>query len=88
MSNVSVQSALSESYISNVLGSMRKVVIYGSSAPCEGSSEYTQAQELGSKLSAAGFGVVTGGYSGTMEAVSRGAKENGCEHVCGRGCRT
>jgi predicted Rossmann-fold nucleotide-binding protein len=32
------------------------------------------AVELGERLAHAGFGVMTGGYAGAMEAVSEGAK--------------
>lgn len=47
--------------------------------------DYEQAQRLGSLLGAAGFTVLTGGYVGTMEAVSRGAAEAG-GHVVGVTC--
>jgi hypothetical protein len=49
------------------------ITIFGSSRPKEGSKEYQEAESLGNKLSAAGFSVCTGGYGGTMEAISRGA---------------
>ncbi len=38
---------------------------------------YGEAQELGALLARRGHIVLTGGYSGTMEAVSRGAAEAG-----------
>jgi uncharacterized protein (TIGR00730 family) len=42
-----------------------------------GSEDYGQAFELGRALATRGYAVVTGGYDGVMEAVSRGAKEGG-----------
>lgn len=38
---------------------------------------YRDAYDLGRRLAAAGFEVVTGGYEGAMAAVSRGAREAG-----------
>ena len=35
------------------------------------------AESLGSHLAVSGYGVVNGGYSGTMEAVSKGAASVG-----------
>ncbi len=56
----------------------RKVVsVFGSSAPTPGSADYQTAVVLGRRLAEAGFVVMSGGYGGTMEAVSRGAKEAG-----------
>jgi uncharacterized protein (TIGR00725 family) len=55
----------------------RTITVFGSSRPREGSEEYEAARELGGALAAAGFVVCSGGYGGTMEAVSRGAKEGG-----------
>jgi uncharacterized protein (TIGR00725 family) len=53
------------------------ISVFGSSRPREGDAEYAAAGELGSALAKKGFAVCTGGYSGTMEAVSRGAKDAG-----------
>lgn len=53
------------------------VAVYGSAAPKPGSSLYQSALELGRLLAQAGHTVMTGGYCGTMEAVSRGASEAG-----------
>jgi len=47
--------------------------------------DYAQALHLGKLLGQAGCTVLTGGYIGTMEAVSRGAAENG-GHVIGVTC--
>jgi uncharacterized protein (TIGR00730 family) len=55
----------------------RKVAVFGSSEPREGDPLYALARELGRRLGDAGFDVVSGGYGGVMEAVSRGAREGG-----------
>jgi uncharacterized protein (TIGR00730 family) len=56
--------------------------VFGGSRVLPESDEYQAAQRLGSELARHGFDVVTGGYNGVMEAVSRGAKEAG-GHVIG-----
>jgi len=53
------------------------ITVFGSSRPREGHPEYEEARALGRALTTAGFAVCSGGYGGTMEAVSRGAKEAG-----------
>jgi uncharacterized protein (TIGR00725 family) len=53
------------------------VSVFGSSRPRENEPEYTEARELGRALAKRGFAICTGAYGGTMEAVSRGAKEAG-----------
>ncbi len=53
------------------------VAIFGSSEPVPGDRVYEEARTLGRLLAEAGFGVVTGGYSGVMEGASRGAREAG-----------
>jgi uncharacterized protein (TIGR00730 family) len=53
------------------------ITIFGGSRVERGTPEYLAAQKLGRLLAERGFGVVTGGYNGVMEAVSRGAKEAG-----------
>ncbi len=65
----------------------RRIAIFGGSSVPEGSPEYRAAYRLGRRLAQAGFAVVTGGYIGTMEAVSRGAYEAG-GHVIGVPCAT
>ncbi len=62
-----------------------KVSVFGGSQPKEGSAAYTEAMELGKLLAERGHTVLTGGYIGTMEAVSRGAREAG-GHVVGVTC--
>jgi uncharacterized protein (TIGR00730 family) len=61
------------------------VTVFGGSQPKEGDASYTEAYELGRLLALAGHTVLTGGYIGTMEAVSKGAAEAG-GHVIGVTC--
>ncbi len=61
------------------------VSVFGGSQPQEGSAPYAEAMELGRLLAEKGHTVLTGGYIGTMEAVSRGASEAG-GHVVGVTC--
>ena len=61
------------------------VSVFGGSQPKEGDSSYAEAYELGKLLAQAGHAVLTGGYIGTMEAISRGANEAG-GHVIGVTC--
>lgn len=62
-----------------------KVTVFGGSKPKVGEDAYNEAFYLGQLLGAEGYTVLTGGYIGTMEAVSRGAAENGT-HVIGVTC--
>ena len=62
-----------------------RVSVFGGSEPREGDTAYTEAQALGRLLAERGHTVLTGGYIGTMEAVSRGAHEAG-GHVIGVTC--
>lgn len=64
---------------------MKVVTIFGGSEPKSGEPAYEEARRLGSLLAEAGYTVLTGGYIGTMEAVSRGAAEAG-GHVIGVTC--
>ena len=61
------------------------ISVFGGSQPKEGDSAYVEALELGRLLAQRGHTVLTGGYIGTMEAVSRGANEAG-GHVIGVTC--
>lgn len=61
------------------------VSVFGGSQPREGGSAYEEAMQLGRLLAQRGHTVLTGGYIGTMEAVSRGAHEAG-GHVVGVTC--
>jgi uncharacterized protein (TIGR00730 family) len=58
------------------------ITVFGGSRVAPESDEYAAARELGRALAERGLTVVTGGYNGVMEAVSRGAKELG-GHVIG-----
>ena len=62
-----------------------KLSVFGGSQPKPGSLAYEEAQTLGALLAQRGHTVLTGGYIGTMEAVSRGASEAG-GHVIGVTC--
>jgi uncharacterized protein (TIGR00730 family) len=62
-----------------------KISVFGGSQPKEGDAAYAEAQKLGKLLAERGHTVLTGGYIGTMEAVSRGACEAG-GHVIGVTC--
>ncbi len=55
----------------------KTITIFGGRHPMEGDQEYAEALELGSLLARANYAVMSGGYSGVMEAVSRGASEAG-----------
>ncbi len=61
------------------------VTVFGGSQPRPGSVAYVEAYALGQLLATTGHTVLTGGYIGTMEAVSRGANEAG-GHVIGVTC--
>lgn len=61
------------------------ITVFGGAQPKEGTPAYEEARELGSLLAQRGHAVLTGGYMGTMEAVSRGAHEAG-GHVVGVTC--
>jgi uncharacterized protein (TIGR00730 family) len=61
------------------------ISVFGGAQPKEGEQAYTEAMELGRLLAQRGHTVLTGGYIGTMEAVSRGAHDAG-GHVIGVTC--
>jgi uncharacterized protein (TIGR00730 family) len=60
-----------------------RVTVFGGARPTP--PHYQDAYRLGQLLGQAGHTVLTGGYVGTMEAVSRGANEAGA-HVIGVTC--
>lgn len=62
-----------------------KISVFGGSHASEGTPAYAEAVQLGKSLARLGHTVLTGGYIGTMEAVSRGAAEAG-GHVIGVTC--
>jgi hypothetical protein len=53
------------------------ITVFGSASPLDGEPAYEDARQFGEQLAHAGHVVLTGGYMGTMEAVSRGAVEAG-----------
>ncbi|HUF95475.1 MAG TPA: DNA-binding protein, partial [Acidimicrobiia bacterium] len=55
----------------------RAVAVFGSSDTSTDSPDWLEAVAVGESLARAGFAVVTGGYGGTMEAVSLGAAQSG-----------
>ena len=59
----------------------KTITVFGSSKPREGDEEYNIAYKLGCLLAQNGFDVCTGGFLGTMEAVSKGANENGAKVI-------
>jgi uncharacterized protein (TIGR00730 family) len=62
-----------------------RITVFGGSQPKPGDLAYQEALNLGKLIGARGWTVLTGGYIGTMEAVSRGAAEAG-GHVIGVTC--
>jgi uncharacterized protein (TIGR00730 family) len=64
---------------------IKRVSVFGGSSSLPGEPDYEAALHLGCLLGSAGYTVLTGGYMGSMEAVSRGASENG-GHVIGVTC--
>ena len=56
---------------------IKTVAVFGSSRREENSPLYQEAYELGCLLAQGGYAVLSGGYSGSMGAVSRGAAEAG-----------
>ena len=53
------------------------ISVFGSSSPLPESDLYGEARQIGKMLVEAGFAVATGGYGGTMAAISQGAAEAG-----------
>lgn len=62
-----------------------RISVFGASSPRPGETAYEEALTLGKLLGQAGYTVLTGGYIGTMEAVSHGAASTG-GHVIGVTC--
>ena len=59
------------------MDSEKIITVFGSSRRDEGSALYRETYELGRLLAQAGYAVLSGGYNGSMAAVSRGAREAG-----------
>lgn len=64
---------------------MKIISVFGSNQPPPGHPDYELAYDVGRRLAQAGLAVATGGYIGTMTAVSQGAAEAG-GHVIGVTC--
>ena len=58
-----------------------RISVFGGSKTPPDSPDYTEALTLGRGLAQAGHTVLTGGYRGSMEAVSRGAAEAGGQAI-------
>ncbi len=70
-SNMAHNSSASE----NLIQSDHPLIsVFGSSSLTPDDAAWQGAERLGTLLARAGYGVLTGGYSGLMEAVSRGAR--------------
>lgn len=57
------------------------VSVFGSARTREDNPYYDLAVEIGEKLARAGFGVITGGGPGIMEAANKGAQQGGGKSV-------
>jgi uncharacterized protein (TIGR00730 family) len=62
-----------------------KITVFGGASAKPDTPDYLEAYQLGTMLGQASHTVLTGGYVGTMEAVSKGANEAGA-HVIGVTC--
>ena len=56
---------------------LKAIAVFGGRHPVAGDAEYAEALRLGALLASANYAVMSGGYSGVMEAVSRGAVQTG-----------
>jgi hypothetical protein len=65
----------------------RIVTVFGGARVAADTALYAECVTLGQLLASAGYVVATGGYTGTMEAVLRGAREAGA-HTVGYTCAT
>ena len=57
------------------------VTIFGSARSDEDSEHYRKAVEIARKLAKEGYGIITGGGPGIMEAANKGAKEEGAASI-------
>ncbi|MBF6568589.1 MAG: LOG family protein [Candidatus Binataceae bacterium] len=57
------------------------VVVFGSSVAKPGDGLYEQGRRMGELIGRAGFNMMTGGYTGLMEAASHGAHEAGARVI-------
>ncbi|MFC2037867.1 LOG family protein [Chloroflexota bacterium] len=58
-----------------------RIAVFGSGSAPPGHPVLAQAEQLGQGLAAGGYILVCGGYGGTMEAASRGARQAGGQVV-------
>ena len=61
---------------------MKTITVYGGSQVRPGDTAYQAAERIGLGLAQAGCAVMSGGYYGIMEAISKGARSGG-GHVIG-----
>jgi predicted Rossmann-fold nucleotide-binding protein len=59
----------------------RTLGVFGSWRPSPGSPMYEAARACGAAAADAGLSVLTGGYSGIMEAAARGARDHGAAAI-------
>jgi uncharacterized protein (TIGR00725 family) len=59
----------------------RSIAVFGASGSQPGDGHYEEAVRCGALIARAGFTVVTGGYGGTMEGASKGARSVGGEVI-------
>ncbi|MXY74574.1 MAG: DNA-binding protein [Acidimicrobiia bacterium] len=64
-----------------MMGDSPVISVFGSSATTPDQAAWREARQLGRILAEAGAKVATGGYGGTMEAVSEGASAGGGEVI-------
>ena len=62
-------------------GCTQAVAAFGSARSTEADAEYQIARETCRRLGERGFGVITGGGPGVMEAANRGAQEAGARSI-------
>jgi uncharacterized protein (TIGR00730 family) len=65
------------SRVSGNWDSAKTIAVFGGSRVDRGSRLYAEAENLGALLARAGFALINGGYTGTMEATAKGAREAG-----------
>lgn len=62
-------------------GKSRIVAVFGSGSATAEHPVIAEAERLGRLLARSGFSLITGGYGGTMEAASRGARQAGLDGI-------
>lgn len=64
-------------------GKGRSVTVFGASRAQPGDDLYALSEALGAALAERGYGILSGGYKGCMEGVSKGAAAGGAQHIEG-----